>query len=97
MKKLNEEESKEENIKESTTTMMILYKDCRKNHAANIGGFAVDGCCEFMPAGDAGSPGALLCAACNCHRNFHRKVVLGSSQDTATSCDCSSFMSAAPK
>lgn len=100
MKKFNEEESKKENFagsystKENVPTAIILYKDCRKNHAANIGRHAVDGCCEFMPAGDAGSPGAFLCAACNCHRNFHRKVVLGP-HDTS-SCDCSSI-STAPK
>lgn len=53
-----------------------FYKHCRKNHAANIGKYAVDGCCEFMPGGEAGSDSALLCAACGCHRNFHDKVVV---------------------
>ncbi|XP_047323507.1 zinc-finger homeodomain protein 2-like [Impatiens glandulifera] len=53
------------------------YRECLKNHAVNIGGNAVDGCCEFMAAGDEGTIDALLCAACNCHRNFHRKEVEG--------------------
>ncbi|XP_076916961.1 zinc-finger homeodomain protein 2-like [Bidens hawaiensis] len=52
------------------------YKECLKNHAINIGGHALDGCGEFMPAGDDGTLDGLKCAACNCHRNFHRKEVL---------------------
>ncbi|CAK9313031.1 unnamed protein product [Citrullus colocynthis] len=51
----------------------IRYRECLKNHAIGIGGHAVDGCGEFMPAGEEGSIDALKCAACNCHRNFHRK------------------------
>ncbi|MCD7463192.1 hypothetical protein HAX54_050139 [Datura stramonium] len=50
------------------------YKECLKNHAVGIGGHAVDGCGEFMPAGEDGSIDSLKCAACNCHRNFHRKI-----------------------
>ncbi|VFQ93583.1 unnamed protein product [Cuscuta campestris] len=49
------------------------YRECLKNHAVGIGGHAVDGCGEFIPAGEDGSLDALKCAACNCHRNFHRK------------------------
>ncbi|XP_027348112.1 zinc-finger homeodomain protein 2-like [Abrus precatorius] len=49
------------------------YKECLKNHAVGIGGHALDGCCEFMAAGAEGTLDALKCAACNCHRNFHRK------------------------
>ncbi|GMH00216.1 hypothetical protein Nepgr_002055 [Nepenthes gracilis] len=49
------------------------YKECLKNHAVSIGGHAVDGCGEFMPAGEEGTLDALKCAACSCHRNFHRK------------------------
>ncbi|KAJ4830481.1 hypothetical protein Tsubulata_035734 [Turnera subulata] len=51
----------------------IRYRECLKNHAVSIGGHAVDGCGEFMAAGDEGTLDALKCAACNCHRNFHRK------------------------
>jgi len=49
------------------------YKECLKNHAVGIGGHALDGCGEFMAAGAEGTLDALKCAACNCHRNFHRK------------------------
>lgn len=51
------------------------YKECLKNHAANIGGHAVDGCGEFMPSpsATAADPVSLKCAACGCHRNFHRR------------------------
>lgn len=55
----------------------VKYKECLKNHAVGIGGHAVDGCCEFMAAGKEGTLDALKCAACNCHRNFHRKEVEG--------------------
>ncbi|XP_057514669.1 mini zinc finger protein 1-like [Actinidia eriantha] len=51
----------------------VRYVECQKNHAANIGGYAVDGCREFMPSGEEGTNRALTCAACGCHRNFHRK------------------------
>ncbi|KAI3673413.1 hypothetical protein L6452_39532 [Arctium lappa] len=52
------------------------YGECQKNHAANIGGYAVDGCREFMAAGEEGTTGELTCAACGCHRNFHRREVV---------------------
>ncbi|KAH7848596.1 hypothetical protein Vadar_004936 [Vaccinium darrowii] len=53
------------------------YRECLKNHAVGIGGHAVDGCGEFLPSGEEGSLDALICAACNCHRNFHRKESTG--------------------
>ncbi|KAM7269430.1 hypothetical protein ACFE04_024927 [Oxalis oulophora] len=61
----------------TSSTMMrnIRYAECQKNHAANIGGYAVDGCREFMASGEDGTTGALMCAACGCHRNFHRREV----------------------
>ncbi|KAL6009217.1 hypothetical protein ACLOJK_022444 [Asimina triloba] len=49
------------------------YGECQKNHAANIGGFAVDGCREFMASGEEGTSAEFKCAACGCHRNFHRR------------------------
>lgn len=49
------------------------YWECLKNHAVGIGKQAVDGCREFLAAGDEGTLEALKCAACNCHRNFHRR------------------------
>ncbi|KAL1534839.1 zinc-finger homeodomain protein 5-like [Salvia divinorum] len=51
----------------------VSYRECLKNHAANIGGNVTDGCGEFMPGGEEGTLEALNCAACSCHRNFHRK------------------------
>ncbi|XP_011003997.1 PREDICTED: zinc-finger homeodomain protein 2-like [Populus euphratica] len=51
----------------------VKYKECLRNHAASIGGHANDGCGEFMPRGDEGTRDWLTCAACGCHRNFHRR------------------------
>ncbi|KAI4389055.1 hypothetical protein MLD38_001319 [Melastoma candidum] len=51
------------------------YKECLRNHAASLGGHALDGCLEFMPSptSTASDPTSLRCAACGCHRNFHRR------------------------
>ncbi|XP_027075059.1 zinc-finger homeodomain protein 9-like [Coffea eugenioides] len=56
-------------------TLLVTYKECLKNHAASLGGHAVDGCGEFMPSPTATptDPTSLKCAACGCHRNFHRR------------------------
>ncbi|RDX66224.1 Mini zinc finger protein 3, partial [Mucuna pruriens] len=59
----------------SSVIRNIRYGECQKNHAANIGGYAVDGCREFMASTGEGAGGALTCAACGCHRNFHRREV----------------------
>ncbi|CAH8357348.1 unnamed protein product [Eruca vesicaria subsp. sativa] len=56
----------------TSSSSNVRYVECQKNHAANIGGYAVDGCREFMASGGEGT---LTCAACGCHRNFHRKEV----------------------
>jgi len=61
----------------------VSYGECQKNHAASIGGYAVDGCAEFMASGDEGTAAAMRCAACNCHRSFHRKEV-----ENETLCEC---------
>ncbi|KAK6922025.1 ZF-HD homeobox protein, Cys/His-rich dimerization domain [Dillenia turbinata] len=55
--------------------IVVTYKECLKNHAASLGGHAVDGCGEFMPSSSANpsDPTSLKCAACGCHRNFHRR------------------------
>ncbi|KAI9097821.1 hypothetical protein K1719_025592 [Acacia pycnantha] len=58
-------------------TGTVRYRECQKNHAVSIGGHAVDGCGEFLAAGEEGTLDALKCAACNCHRNFHRKEIEG--------------------
>ncbi|CAH1429901.1 unnamed protein product [Lactuca virosa] len=54
---------------------VVAYKECLKNHAATIGSHALDGCGEFMPAPTLNpqEPTSLKCAACGCHRNFHRR------------------------
>ncbi|KAL3819407.1 hypothetical protein ACJIZ3_005364 [Penstemon smallii] len=64
----------------------VRYGECQKNHAANIGGYAVDGCREFMAGGEEGTTAALGCAACGCHRNFHRREV-----ESEVVCDSSSL------
>ncbi|TXG59650.1 hypothetical protein EZV62_014223 [Acer yangbiense] len=70
----------------TTTTLVIRYRECLKNHAASMGRHVVDGCGEFMPGIVGGGGGeeeaegnseALKCAACECHRNFHRKEING--------------------
>ncbi|KFK26902.1 hypothetical protein AALP_AA8G308300 [Arabis alpina] len=54
---------------------IFTFKECLKNHAASLGGHALDGCGEFMPSPSSIStdPTSLKCAACGCHRNFHRR------------------------
>lgn len=52
----------------------VRYGDCRRNHAASTGGYAVDGCREFIADGEEGTFAALKCSACGCHRSFHRRV-----------------------
>ncbi|CAN4081672.1 unnamed protein product [Withania somnifera] len=65
--------SSESSTNSAFTVRRVRYKECQKNHAASIGGYAVDGCREFMPSGEEGTDNALICAACGCHRNFHRR------------------------
>lgn len=67
----------------SQTPKMIRYRECQRNHAAHLGSHVVDGCGEFMPLGEEGTPLALKCAACDCHRNFHRREVEGETTTTA--------------
>jgi ZF-HD homeobox protein with Cys/His-rich dimerization domain len=61
----------------SEKVIKYLFKECLRNHDASIGGHATDGCGEFMPGGEEGSTEALRSAACECHRNFHRREVEG--------------------
>ncbi|GAA0174830.1 hypothetical protein LIER_28139 [Lithospermum erythrorhizon] len=68
----------------STRTRRVIYLECNKNHAANTGGHVVDGCREFMASGQ-GPNEALTCAACGCHRNFHRIVEIEFSDEVASS------------
>ncbi|KAI4374538.1 hypothetical protein MLD38_012521 [Melastoma candidum] len=63
------------NSTSSRPSSRVHYGECQKNHAAGIGGYALDGCREFMAGGGEGAEDALTCAACGCHRNFHRREV----------------------
>ncbi|XP_059306773.1 zinc-finger homeodomain protein 8-like [Lycium ferocissimum] len=59
-----------------------IYRECLRNHAASLGSYATDGCGEFTLDDINTTPGgrsSLHCAACGCHRNFHRKVTCGAS------------------
>ncbi|KAK9114308.1 hypothetical protein Syun_021105 [Stephania yunnanensis] len=76
----------------STTTSCTIrnvqygpYGECQKNHAAEIGGYALDGCREFMASGEEGTSLALTCAACGCHRSFHKRLM-----EYEVVCECSS-------
>ncbi|GMI67527.1 mini zinc finger 2 [Hibiscus trionum] len=79
------EEAPRSSANSSMTIRSVRYGECQKNHAAGVGGYAVDGCREFMASGEEGTAAALTCAACGCHRNFHRREV-----ETEVACDCSS-------
>ncbi|KAI3455122.1 hypothetical protein Pfo_011785 [Paulownia fortunei] len=59
-----------------------MYRECLRNHAASLGSYATDGCGEFT-LDDTSPGGGLNCAACGCHRNFHRKVTCSQAQDVA--------------
>lgn len=63
----------------SAAVTTVRYRECQKNHAASMGSHVVDGCGEFMPNGEEGTAEALKCAACECHRNFHRREIEGES------------------
>ncbi|KAI3927343.1 hypothetical protein MKX01_027574 [Papaver californicum] len=58
-----------------TSAAIVVYRECLKNHAASLGGHSLDGCGEFMPSPNTNLSDltSLKCAACNCHRNFHRR------------------------
>ncbi|EEF28371.1 mini zinc finger protein 2 [Ricinus communis] len=82
-----EEPSRSSSTTSAFTVRSVRYGECQKNHAANVGGYAVDGCREFMASnGEEGTTAALTCAACGCHRNFHRREV----ETEQVVCDCSS-------
>ncbi|KAL8197834.1 hypothetical protein R6Q57_030178 [Mikania cordata] len=59
----------------SPSQTAVAYRECLKNHAVGIGGYAVDGCGEFMPSPTYATkePSSFKCAACGCHRSFHRR------------------------
>eukprot|EP00897_Mesotaenium_endlicherianum_P001712 jgi/Mesen1/1569/ME000134S00684 len=78
------------------THVQFHYRDCQRNVAASMGGCAVDGCGEFMPAGEEGTPAALRCAACECHRSFHRRVEDRAPRSTLAHLPSSSSMESVP-
>ncbi|KAE8811520.1 zinc-finger homeodomain 1 [Hordeum vulgare] len=53
----------------------VRYKECGRNLVPASGGHVVDGCREWMPLIDCNpaDPFSYKCAACGCHRNFHRQ------------------------
>ncbi|CAA0841520.1 homeobox protein 26 [Striga hermonthica] len=51
-----------------------MHRECLHNHGAPLRRYILDGCLMFEPKGPNGSPEFLQCAACGCHRNFHRRV-----------------------
>ncbi|KAG5245588.1 zinc-finger homeodomain protein [Salix suchowensis] len=69
----------------SASSASVRYRECLKNHAASMGGHVLDGCGEFMPGGEEGTPETFKCAACECHRNFHRREIDGAPQCVANS------------
>ncbi|XP_056865191.1 mini zinc finger protein 2 [Raphanus sativus] len=84
-----EEPCRSSSTASSLTARGVRYGECQKNHAAAVGGYAVDGCREFMASnGEEGSVAALTCAACGCHRSFHRREI-----ETEVVCDCNSPLS----
>ncbi|XP_021761625.1 mini zinc finger protein 1-like [Chenopodium quinoa] len=85
MKKRQVVVKRDQGSRRNNNSSTIRYCECQKNHAASIGGYAVDGCREFMASGAEGTSNALICAACGCHRNFHRKEV-----DAEVVCESSS-------
>ncbi|XWS62443.1 hypothetical protein CRYUN_Cryun06bG0011200 [Craigia yunnanensis] len=56
-------------VPDQSTERICMYKECRRNHAASFGRYAFDGCGEFICCNDD----VFMCAACGCHRSFHRK------------------------
>ncbi|RWR83154.1 zinc finger-homeodomain-containing protein [Cinnamomum micranthum f. kanehirae] len=72
---------------ESDNNTRELHRECLRNHAARLGSYATDGCGEFIP--DNSIAGGLQCAACGCHRNFHRKLLVAcSAHEEATGNVC---------
>lgn len=72
------------------SVVVVKYGMCQKNHAANVGGHALDGCREFMASGDEGTTESLTCAACGCHRNFHKREVETTHEAAGSDDECCS-------
>ncbi|XP_020203791.1 mini zinc finger protein 2 [Cajanus cajan] len=81
-----EEPARSSNNSTLRTVTTVTYGECQKNLALHIGGYALDGCGEFMANGAEGTAAAMTCAACGCHKNFHRRAV-----HIQIVCNCSSL------
>ncbi|KAH1200039.1 Mini zinc finger protein 2 [Glycine max] len=68
-----------------TIVRHVRYIASARNLSYRIGGIVVDGYREFVVSGAEGTGGAMTCATCGCHRNFHRKE-----EQTQMVCACSS-------
>ncbi|KQJ92483.1 mini zinc finger protein 1 [Brachypodium distachyon] len=75
----------------SGNKVVVQYRECQRNHAAGIGGYAVDGCREFLACLP---PQDLLCAACGCHRSFHKRELAAAHSDSDFDAHASSFAAA---
>ncbi|KAJ7940925.1 Zinc-finger homeodomain protein [Quillaja saponaria] len=64
------------NIVTTTFEQTIVYKECKRNHALALNYVSIDGCVEFIKAGQDGAKEAFTSRACGCHRNFHRKEII---------------------
>ncbi|XVF42365.1 hypothetical protein PTKIN_Ptkin01aG0356200 [Pterospermum kingtungense] len=65
-------------IERKTKTIGVQYKECKRNHAPQLGVNAVDGCGEFTPKLSSETTNVFdpYCEACGCHMNFHCKELL---------------------
>lgn len=60
----------------NTRVTLVTYTQCQKNHAETVGEHIVDGCQEYIPSAEEEGPNPThICAACGCHRSFHRRIV----------------------
>ncbi|KAK4438334.1 Zinc-finger homeodomain protein 10 [Sesamum alatum] len=57
---------------EAWSEVLVIYRECLHNHAATTipMAYIIDGCGLF----EASGPNGMVCAACRCHRNFHRRL-----------------------
>nr|XP_029147737.1 mini zinc finger protein 2-like [Arachis hypogaea] len=82
IKNNDQPDSSSSSTSSSAIRIYVTYGECQRNQAEWLGGHAVDGCQAFMPSGEEGTPEALSCAACNCHRSFHKLEVHAEGEDS---------------
>ncbi|KAG8368821.1 hypothetical protein BUALT_Bualt15G0086600 [Buddleja alternifolia] len=61
-------------INSASVQMVVMYKECLHDHAAQTMDHFLDCCGLFEASSPNGILEAMSCAACHCHRNFHRRV-----------------------